>query len=74
MRRAFPRSSLVPIFDFSCRIVFPGAKKKLKRDSMFKVPDGVDAKVGFTGSGQGMTEYPTRKRHDYDEAAPQPDA
>ena len=55
--------------------MFPGAKKKLKRDSMFKVPEGVEAKVGITGSGQGMTEYAKRKRHDYhDEAAPQPDA
>lgn len=32
---------------------------------MFKVPEGTEGKVGVTGSGQGMTEYETRKRHEF---------
>ncbi|GAB4813628.1 hypothetical protein N2152v2_000674 [Parachlorella kessleri] len=48
-----------------------GSKKKAgfltgyKKESMFKVPEGVKAKVGVIGSGQGMTEYQQRKRHDF---------
>lgn len=37
----------------------------LKKESMFRVPEGVKAKVGVVGSGQGMTDYQKRKRHDF---------
>jgi survival-of-motor-neuron-related-splicing factor 30 len=36
---------------------------------MFKVPEGVQGKVGITGSGQGMTDYAKRKRHEYQGSA-----
>ncbi|KAK7992828.1 hypothetical protein PG988_001622 [Apiospora saccharicola] len=38
---------------------------KTKKDSMFRTPDGVNARVGFTGSGQAMRKDPTRSRHIY---------
>ncbi|KAK3994556.1 hypothetical protein QBC44DRAFT_41578 [Cladorrhinum sp. PSN332] len=44
------------------------AKGKLgkgKKDSMFRTPDGVKGRVGFTGSGQAMRKDPTRTRHVY---------
>ena len=50
-----------------------GAKKKSgfltgrKKDSMFKVPEGSQAKVGVIGSGQSMTQYQKRARHDFGE-------
>lgn len=39
-----------------------------KKQSMFSVPEGVNSKVGVIGSGQGMTEYKGRARHEYAEA------
>ncbi|KAI1912728.1 hypothetical protein LOZ12_002594 [Ophidiomyces ophidiicola] len=36
-----------------------------KKESMFRTPDGVNARVGFTGSGQQMRKDPTRSRHIY---------
>ncbi|KAF4965082.1 hypothetical protein FSARC_7072 [Fusarium sarcochroum] len=39
--------------------------KNHKKDSMFRTPDGVNARVGFTGSGQAMRKDPTRSRHVY---------
>ncbi|MCJ1477825.1 hypothetical protein MMC13_006498 [Lambiella insularis] len=39
--------------------------KVAKKDSMFRTPDGVNARVGFTGSGQQMRKDPTRSRHIY---------
>ncbi|WEW58689.1 hypothetical protein PRK78_004157 [Emydomyces testavorans] len=36
-----------------------------KKESMFRTPDGVNARVGFTGSGQQMRKDPTRSRHVY---------
>ncbi|VUC34293.1 unnamed protein product [Clonostachys rosea] len=39
--------------------------KKSKKDSMFRVPQGVNSRVGFTGSGQAMRKDPTRSRHVY---------
>ncbi|KAM5346469.1 hypothetical protein ACJ41O_009474 [Fusarium nematophilum] len=36
-----------------------------KKDSMFRTPDGVHGRVGFTGSGQAMRKDPTRSRHVY---------
>ena len=34
---------------------------------MFKVPEGVNAKVGVVGSGRGMTEYSKRQRHEFED-------
>lgn len=48
-----------------------GTKKKSglaavrKKGSMFSVPEGANAKVGVVGSGQGMTEYGGKRRHDF---------
>ncbi|KAI9894486.1 MAG: hypothetical protein M1814_003244 [Vezdaea aestivalis] len=36
-----------------------------KKDSMFRTPEGVNARVGFTGSGQAMRKDQTRSRHIY---------
>ncbi|KAI0477341.1 hypothetical protein GGR56DRAFT_403564 [Xylariaceae sp. FL0804] len=41
------------------------AKSKTKKDSMFRTPEGVHGRVGFTGSGQAMRKDPTRSRHIY---------
>ncbi|TQN74143.1 Splicing factor spf30 [Colletotrichum shisoi] len=38
---------------------------KHKKDSMFRTPDGVGGRVGFTGSGQAMRKDPGRSRHVY---------
>ncbi|RBQ65678.1 hypothetical protein VDGD_21697 [Verticillium dahliae] len=32
---------------------------------MFRTPEGVHGRVGFTGSGQAMRKDPTRSRHVY---------
>ncbi|KAF7542207.1 hypothetical protein G7Z17_g11782 [Cylindrodendrum hubeiense] len=39
--------------------------KNQKKDSMFRTPDGVHGRVGFTGSGKAMRKDPTRSRHVY---------
>ncbi|KAI9732800.1 MAG: hypothetical protein M1834_003738 [Cirrosporium novae-zelandiae] len=39
--------------------------KASKKESMFRTPEGVNARVGFTGSGQEMRKDPTRSRHIY---------
>ncbi|KAK1759650.1 splicing factor spf30 [Echria macrotheca] len=39
--------------------------KGVKKDSMFRTPEGVKGRVGFTGSGQAMRKDPTRSRHVY---------
>ncbi|KAI1638246.1 hypothetical protein F4809DRAFT_639761 [Biscogniauxia mediterranea] len=39
--------------------------QKAKKDSMFRTPEGVNGRVGFTGSGQAMRKDPTRTRHIY---------
>ncbi|KAE8354643.1 hypothetical protein BDV28DRAFT_130562 [Aspergillus coremiiformis] len=39
-----------------------------RKDSMFRTGDGVNARVGFTGSGQKMRKDPTRTRHVYQQA------
>ncbi|KAL2866445.1 uncharacterized protein BJX67DRAFT_381964 [Aspergillus lucknowensis] len=36
-----------------------------KKESMFRTGEGVNARVGFTGSGQQMRKDPTRTRHVY---------
>ncbi|KXH46776.1 hypothetical protein CSIM01_06841 [Colletotrichum simmondsii] len=38
---------------------------KHKKDSMFRTPDGVGGRVGFTGSGQAMRKDTARSRHVY---------
>ncbi|KAI1504720.1 hypothetical protein F5X99DRAFT_347823 [Biscogniauxia marginata] len=38
---------------------------KTKKDSMFRTPEGVNGRVGFTGSGQAMRKDVTRTRHIY---------
>ncbi|KMQ45817.1 hypothetical protein HL42_3520 [Trichophyton rubrum] len=38
---------------------------KVKKESMFRTPEGINARVGFTGSGQQMRKDPTRSRHTY---------
>ncbi|KAL8754420.1 MAG: hypothetical protein Q9184_005120 [Pyrenodesmia sp. 2 TL-2023] len=45
------------------------ATKFTKKDSMFRTPDGFNARVGFTGSGQEMRKDPGRSRHIYQAAA-----
>ncbi|EFX04660.1 hypothetical protein CMQ_1588 [Grosmannia clavigera kw1407] len=40
-------------------------KTMTKKDSMFRTPDGIHGRVGFTGSGQAMRKDPTRSRHIY---------
>ncbi|KAH6679758.1 hypothetical protein B0J14DRAFT_650136 [Halenospora varia] len=39
--------------------------KSAKKESMFRTPEGVHGRVGFTGSGQTMRKDPTRSRHIY---------
>ncbi|KAH8684844.1 hypothetical protein BGZ60DRAFT_366733 [Tricladium varicosporioides] len=39
--------------------------KAAKKESMFRTPEGVHGRVGFTGSGQTMRKDPTRSRHIY---------
>ncbi|KAI4211522.1 MAG: hypothetical protein LQ351_005698 [Letrouitia transgressa] len=36
-----------------------------KKESMFRTPEGINARVGFTGSGQEMRKDPSRSRHIY---------
>ncbi|KAI1274688.1 hypothetical protein F5Y07DRAFT_209060 [Xylaria sp. FL0933] len=38
---------------------------KAKKESMFRTPEGVHGRVGFTGSGQAMRKDPSRTRHIY---------
>lgn len=40
--------------------------KSTKRDSMFRTPEGVNGRVGFTGSGQSMRKDQARSRHVYE--------
>jgi survival-of-motor-neuron-related-splicing factor 30 len=43
-----------------------GMKKVgVKKESMFRTPEGVHGRVGFIGSGQTMRKDPTRSRHIY---------
>lgn len=39
--------------------------KAAKKESMFRTPEGIHGRVGFTGSGQAMRKDPTRSRHIY---------
>ncbi|RDL36490.1 Uncharacterized protein BP5553_05842 [Venustampulla echinocandica] len=39
--------------------------KTAKKESMFRTPEGVHGRVGFTGSGQTMRKDATRSRHIY---------
>jgi hypothetical protein len=42
-----------------------GGAMKAPKQSMFASSDNVEAKVGVTGSGQGLTDFETRKRHNF---------
>ncbi|RHZ43832.1 tudor domain-containing protein [Aspergillus thermomutatus] len=45
------------------------SKSKLgRKESMFRTGEGVNARVGFTGSGQQMRKDPSRARHVYQQA------
>ncbi|RDW74659.1 uncharacterized protein DSM5745_07321 [Aspergillus mulundensis] len=44
---------------------FASKTKIGRKDSMFRTGEGVNARVGFTGSGQTMRKDPTRSRHVY---------
>ncbi|KAK3381611.1 hypothetical protein B0H63DRAFT_524313 [Podospora didyma] len=48
--------------EFSSKAKLP---KAVKKESMFRTPDGFKGRVGFTGSGQAMRKDPTRSRHVY---------
>ncbi|KAM3559435.1 hypothetical protein ARSEF4850_004140 [Beauveria asiatica] len=48
--------------DFNSKSKFGRTQKK---DSMFRTPDGIHGRVGFTGSGQAMRKDPSRNRHVY---------
>ncbi|KAL1841872.1 hypothetical protein VTJ49DRAFT_6471 [Mycothermus thermophilus] len=39
--------------------------KAAKKESMFRTPEGIHGRVGFTGSGHPMRKDPTRSRHVY---------
>ncbi|KYK55193.1 Tudor domain protein [Drechmeria coniospora] len=49
--------------EFNSKSKFGKAKKK---DSMFRTPDGINGRVGFTGSGQAMRKDAVRTRPHYD--------
>ncbi|KAL7898038.1 hypothetical protein HDV63DRAFT_37448 [Trichoderma sp. SZMC 28014] len=48
--------------DFNAKSKFGKSNKK---DSMFRTPEGIHGRVGFTGSGKTMSKDPTRSRHIY---------
>ncbi|KOS19822.1 Splicing factor spf30 [Escovopsis weberi] len=48
--------------DFNSKSKFGKSNKK---DSMFRTPEGIHGRVGFTGSGKTMRKDPTRSRHVY---------
>ncbi|KAI0395273.1 hypothetical protein F5Y17DRAFT_209813 [Xylariaceae sp. FL0594] len=50
--------------EFNSKSKFAKAHKG-KKDSMFRTPEGVHGRVGFTGSGQAMRKDPSRTRHIY---------
>ncbi|RMZ52956.1 hypothetical protein APUTEX25_001075, partial [Auxenochlorella protothecoides] len=43
----------------------PGFMTGHKKESIFKVPDGLGARVGVVGSGKPMTEFGHARRHDF---------
>ncbi|KAF3917880.1 hypothetical protein ABW20_dc0107454 [Dactylellina cionopaga] len=45
-----------------------GKAKKIGEGSMFRTPDGIHGRVGFTGSGQPMRKDVTREKHIYERA------
>ncbi|KAL7938731.1 hypothetical protein V8C35DRAFT_289017 [Trichoderma chlorosporum] len=48
--------------DFNAKSKFGKSNKK---DSMFRTPEGIHGRVGFTGSGKAMRKDPSRSRHVY---------
>ncbi|OQE34670.1 hypothetical protein PENCOP_c016G03749 [Penicillium coprophilum] len=51
--------------DFAAKTKGKGKRAFGKKESMFRTGEGVNARVGFTGSGQTMRKDPTRTRHVY---------
>ncbi|KAJ5375834.1 hypothetical protein N7517_007840 [Penicillium concentricum] len=51
--------------DFAAKTKGKGKGAFGKKESMFRTGEGVNARVGFTGSGQTMRKDPTRTRHVY---------
>lgn len=47
---------------------FANKSKIGRKDSMFRTGEGLNARVGFTGSGRQMRKDPTRTRHVYQQA------
>ncbi|KAK6354988.1 hypothetical protein TWF696_004114 [Orbilia brochopaga] len=45
-----------------------GKAKKIGESSMFRTPDGIHGRVGFTGSGQPMRKDAAREKHVYQQA------
>ncbi|KAF3925428.1 hypothetical protein ABW21_db0200170 [Orbilia brochopaga] len=45
-----------------------GKAKKIGESSMFRTPDGIHGRVGFTGSGQPMRKDAAREKHVYEQA------
>lgn len=51
--------------EFNTKSKFGKTGGKPKKDSMFRTPEGVNGRVGFTGSGQAMRKDVARSRHIY---------
>ncbi|ETS77896.1 hypothetical protein PFICI_09958 [Pestalotiopsis fici W106-1] len=51
--------------EFNSKPKFGKTGAKAKKDSMFRTPEGVNGRVGFTGSGQAMRKDVARSRHIY---------
>ncbi|KAJ5780112.1 hypothetical protein N7457_005272 [Penicillium paradoxum] len=51
--------------DFAAKAKVKSKGKFGKKDSMFRTGEGLNARVGVTGSGQTMRKDPTRTRHVY---------
>ncbi|KAI5295075.1 hypothetical protein KEM52_002425, partial [Ascosphaera acerosa] len=52
--------------EFATKSKFAKKGGPVKKESMFRTGDGVNARVGFTGSGQQMRKDPTRQKHIYE--------
>jgi survival of motor neuron-related-splicing factor 30 len=39
-----------------------GSMKGVRKESIFRSPEGLDGKVGVVGSGQGMTDFDGKKK------------
>ncbi|KAJ5463883.1 hypothetical protein N7475_007018 [Penicillium sp. IBT 31633x] len=54
--------------DFAAKAKVKSKGKFGKKESMFRTGEGLNARVGVTGSGQTMRKDPTRTRHVYQQA------